>query len=147
MKVLFKTPITAFLLISFIALSGMAFTPVSMSTDDCPNMEPPRWEKLGQRKVNRGLDHDEIFVTARDGRFSKIKLKVRKSGINMHRLVLHFGNGTTQEVNVRNNIPAGGETRVIDIKGGKRILKKAVFFYDTKGIINNKATVELWGRH
>ena len=107
---------------------------------------PPQWEKLGERKVNRKVDRDEILVTARDGRFSKIKIGVRRSGINMHRCVIHFANGGKQEVNIRKNIPAGSSTRVIDINGGKRVIKKVVFWYDTKGL-QDKAVVALWGRH
>lgn len=105
-----------------------------------------KWEKLGERKINRKLDRDEIFVTAREGRFSKIKIGVKESAINMHRCVIHFANGSTQEVNIRKNIPAGGTTRVIDINGGKRVIKKIVFWYDTKGL-QNKARVVVWGRH
>ena len=35
---------------------------------------PPRWEKLGQRRVNYGLDRDEILVTAREGTFTALRL-------------------------------------------------------------------------
>jgi len=44
-------------------------------------------------------------------------------------------------------MPAGGETRVIDLRGRRRAISKVVFWYDTKGIAENKATVDLWGRH
>lgn len=108
----------------------------------------PRWENLGQRKVNYSLDRDEIMVTARDGRFSAVKLKVRKGAINMHKMTIHFGDGTKQQVNLRNKIPAGGETRVVNLKGNKkRVIRKVVFWYDTKNLANKRATVELWGRH
>ena len=38
-----------------------------------------KWEKLGERKVNLGLDHDRIVIGAGDGIFSKLKIKVRNS--------------------------------------------------------------------
>lgn len=111
-------------------------------------IHPPKWEKLGQRKVNYKLDRDEIMVTARDGRFSAVKLKVRKGGVNMHKMTIHFGDGTVQNVNLKNKIPAGGATRVVDLKGKKkRVIRKVVFWYDTKNLANRKAVVELWGRH
>lgn len=109
--------------------------------------ELPRWERLGSRKVKKSLDRDEILVTRREGRFSAVKLKVRKSGINLHRFVVHFVGGGQQEVKVRKNMPAGGETRVIDLRGRRRAISKVVFWYDTKGIAGNKAKVDLWGRH
>ena len=108
---------------------------------------PGPWELLGKRKVNYGLDRDEIMVTAREGGFTKLKLRVLKSPINLHRFVVHYGNGSKQEVAVRKKIPAGGETRVIDLKGGKRVIRKIVFWYDTKGLQKKRATVAVWGRH
>ncbi len=111
------------------------------------NLQPPRWEKLGERKVNFGVDRDEIMVTAAEGRFTAIKLMVRRSAINLHKVAIHFGNGDVDEVEVRNDIPAGGETRVIDIQGNRRVIRKVVFWYDTKNRANDRAVVELWGRH
>ena len=106
-----------------------------------------RWEKLGQRTVNYHLDRDEIPVTLRDGRFTALKLVVRKAPVHLHRVVVHFGNGEHMEISVRKRIPAGGQTRVIDLPGGKRVIRKVVFWYDTKGLPRGKAVVELWGRH
>ena len=107
----------------------------------------PRWEKLGERRVNLGLDHDRIEVGARDGYFSKLKIIVRNSGINCHKIVVHFGNGESQNIDIRQDIPSGGESRVIDIDGRKRVIKHVDFWYDTKGLINDRAVGELWGRH
>lgn len=108
---------------------------------------PPRWELLGTRKVNYGLDRDEIVVTRAEGVFSALKLKVRKGGINLHRVAVHFGNGDVQELEVRENISVGGESRVLDLEGNKRIIQKVVFWYDTKNYANQKASVDLWGRN
>ncbi|MEZ4912288.1 MAG: DUF2541 family protein [Saprospiraceae bacterium] len=114
-----------------------AFTPSSQG----------RWTVLGERKVNLGLDHDKIVVGVQDGVFTKLKIKVKRSGINLHRVVVHYANGERQELEVREDVKRGGETRVIDLKGNKRIIKEVDFWYDTKGLINNKAVVVLLGRH
>lgn len=108
---------------------------------------PPRWEKLGERNVNFKVDRDEIFVTASEGRFTALKIKVRKGAINLHKMVVHFGDGSTQEVETRDEIAAGGESRVINLEGNRRVIQKVVFVYDTKNFANRKAEVELWGRH
>lgn len=108
---------------------------------------PPRWEYLGQRRVDFSRDRDEIFVTARDGVFTAIKIRVKKAPIEMHRLIIHFANGTTQEIELRQNIPAGGSSRIIDLPGNKRIIQKVVFVYETKNRSPRRAVVELWGRH
>jgi Protein of unknown function (DUF2541) len=105
------------------------------------------WERLGTRKVNYGLDRDEIFVTAKDGIFTALKIKVKRGGVNMHKLVVHYGNGQTDEIELRNNFTPGSESRVLDLVGNKRIIQKVVFWYDTKNIARRRAVVELWGRH
>lgn len=105
------------------------------------------WERLGARKVNYGLDRDEIFVTAKDGIFSALKIKVKRGGINMHKLVVHYGNGQTDEIELRQNFAPGSESRVLDLVGNKRIIQKVVFWYDTKNIARRRGVVELWGRH
>ena len=105
------------------------------------------WEKLGSRKVNYGLDRDEIMVTRAEGTFRKVQLRFKKAPINMHRMILHFGNGTQQEVKLQKTFRAGEKTRVIDIKGGKRVIKKVVFWYDTKNLAAKRGKVELWGKH
>lgn len=131
---------SALLLVAFI-FSLMSFT------GDTANTVPPRWEKLGERKVNYGLDRDEIFVTASEGRFTALKFAVQKSGINMHKMVVHFGNGDTQEIELREEIPAGGESRVINLEGNRRVIRKVVFWYDTKNFADKRAELALWGRH
>lgn len=105
------------------------------------------WERLGARRVNYGLDRDEIFVTAKDGIFSALKIKVKRGGINMHKLVVHYGNGQTDEIELRQNFAPGSESRVLDLVGNKRIIQKVVFWYDTKNIARRRGVVELWGRH
>ncbi len=108
---------------------------------------PPRWEKLGERKVNFAADRDEILVTASEGRFTALKILVKKGRINMHKMVIHFGDGTEQEVETRDEIRAGGESRVINLEGNRRVIRKVVFVYDTKNFADQRAEVELWGRH
>ncbi len=109
---------------------------------------PPNWEKLGTRKVNYKAEKDVIMVTRWEGRFNAIKLKVEKSPVNVHRFVIFYRNGQKQEVKVRKKINAGGSTRVINLKGNsRRVINRVEFWYDTKGIQDKRAKVELWGRH
>jgi hypothetical protein len=123
-----------------ILITGSAFTPK-------PGYTQGRWEKLGERKVNFKADRDEIHVGVADGKFDALKLKVTEGAINLQRMVVHFGNGDTKEIEMRSNIARGGESRVIDLPGNNRIITKVVFWYDTKNHANRKAHVALWGKH
>ena len=126
--------------ILFIPLLSFAYLKVTVDS-------PPRWEKLGQRKVNFRVDRDEIIVGRFEGFFDALQVKVKKGPINMHRMVVHFRNGQTTEIELKNNFSAGSESRVIDLPGNNRIITSVAFWYDTKGFSGSKAVVELWGRH
>ena len=130
------------LLLSILGLSALLF-------NQCASANVPdnrSWEKLGQRTVKKTADRDVIPVTAFEGNFKKIKLKVKRAGVKFRHVMVHYGNGTKEEINIRKWIPAGGETRVIDLKGYDRIIKKVVFYYDTASLKRSNALVELWAK-
>jgi hypothetical protein len=46
----------------------------------------------------------------------------------MERMVVTYDNGAPDRIDVRENIPKGGESRVIDLRGvGKRSIRKIEF--------------------
>ncbi len=108
---------------------------------------PDGWERLGSRTVNHAIDRDEISVTARDGTFRKIKLRVRHRQVTFRDVKVHFANGDVQDVELRRAIPAGGETRVIDLAGRNRVITRVVFWYNTTRVRGKRAVVELYGQH
>ncbi len=107
--------------------------------------QTPKWKLLGIRKVKLHTERDVILVGADEGVFKKIKLTVKVSGIHFKDMKVHFANGDTFDVKIRRIIPAGGETRVIDLPGKNRIIKKVVFWYKSTKKNNKRATVRLWG--
>jgi len=72
--------------------------------------------------------------------------RVTDSPLNMHRIVVTYDNGSAERLDVRQNISKGGETRDIDLAGGKRSIRTIEFWYDTKGLFNGKADVTAFGR-
>jgi hypothetical protein len=112
---------------------------------DAPGLQRG-WVLLGQRVVNDRIDHDVIAVTVDRGDFKSIKLVVERAPVDFHRVVVYFGNDTKQEVEVRKTVPAGGETRVIDLVGKDRVISRVQFWYDAKTIRGRRAAVRLLGR-
>lgn len=106
-----------------------------------------KWEQLGSKEVNFGLDRDEIIVTGSEGVFKSVMLKVKKAPINMYKMNIVFGDGSEQNVELKNNFRAGSQSRIIDLEGNNRVIRKVVLLYDTKNYKRRKATVELWGKH
>ncbi len=107
----------------------------------------PKWTKLGTRTVNWSVDQDVIPVTGSQGSFNAIKITVDKAAVNFGDVKIHFKKGAPQDVKIKKKIPAGGETRVIEINGKNRIITKVTFWYTTaKPAPRGKAIVNLFGR-
>ncbi len=104
------------------------------------------WKKLGARNVKHRTEKDVILVGAKEGTFKAIKLTVKKSGIHMLDMKVHFVNGDVFDVEIRNFIPAGGETRVIDLPGVNRRIEKVTFWYKSLKKNDKEARIRLWGK-
>jgi hypothetical protein len=106
-----------------------------------------RWERLGTRTVDWGLDRDIIPVTWKDGWFDAVRIEVHGGALNMHKCIIHFENGQQDDVEIRQLFTRRSSSRVIDLPGNKRRIEKIVFWYDTKNRARSKAVVTVWGRH
>lgn len=105
----------------------------------------PGWHKIGETTVDFKADKDALIVLGAD-KFKAIQIKVTDAPIKLEDLEVYYENDTKQDVQVRNIFKAGEKTRIIDLTGGDRNLKKVVFVYHSipnwKG---EKAHVELYG--
>ena len=88
----------------------------------------PRWTRLGTRNVTDRADHDVIVVTAAEGRFNAVQFRVRGHAVDFRRVVIHFANGGDQNVEMRDTIRAGGESRAIDVDGTDRVIRSIEFW-------------------
>jgi hypothetical protein len=104
------------------------------------------WRLLGTVSASHSADHDVILVRGPYDYFRQIKFKVTDAPVNIHRLVVTYDDGGLPEnINTRFQIPRGGESRIIDLRGGKRKIRSIEFWYNTKGILNGKADVTVFG--
>ena len=104
------------------------------------------WERLGVRTVLLAGDVDVIPVTAAEGLFRAVQLRVRQNGIFINDMQITFGNGNQMDVPLRHHIPKGGKTRVIDLPGARRNIRSVRIVYRSEMDLGGRATVELWGR-
>lgn len=133
-------------LIGFFALVGTSLSSFSYQSNSL-QLSSSRWELLGTRKVNFGLDRDVISVGRHEGSFTKLKVLVSGGGINMHKMVVVYGNGKRDELQVRHNFRQGSDSRIIDLNGRNRVIKEVIFWYDTKNISGRRARIRVFGRH
>jgi hypothetical protein len=105
------------------------------------------WTLLGERRVSDAVDHDVIAVTAARGDFRKLQFRVLDRGVQFRHVVVHFANGDHQEVELRDVIPAGGRSRVIDIAGGDRVIRSIELRYDAQALGGRTARVRVYAQH
>lgn len=127
--------------IALMSICSLSFTNPAHLTDF------RNWKKLGSKKVNYQLDRDVVKVGWREGGFTKLKLVVTNGSLNMHRMVIEYRDGSKQRVALSQQFKKGSDSRIIDLQGRKRIIKDITFWYDSKNISRNRATVHVFGRH
>ena len=104
------------------------------------------WRELGSVKAGHHADHDRIEINGPHDTFRKIKIKVEGSDMNLRKMVVVYEDGGKPEnIQIRDDIKKGGESRAIDLKGGKRKLKSVEFWFEAKGFLSGKAEVYLFG--
>ena len=105
------------------------------------------WVKLGSVNAGHDADHDRITVTGPHDNFRKLKFKVKNALLTMRQVVVTYDDGAPEKLDVKENLAAGAETRVIDLHGGKRSIRTIEFWYETKNNKGDKAEVVAFGQH
>ena len=132
-----KTIIRGFMLVSLILLAA--------STAGA-DQSPGRWELLGQREVDFKNDHDQIDVGRSEGRFRQIEIRVKNAPIEVSDMVVTFGNDETFKPNLRHRFAEGSGSRVIDLPGDRRTIKRIDFNYKSINRREGKGTVVVLAR-
>lgn len=102
------------------------------------------WVLLGQREVSDRTDHDVIPVTAARGEFRRIKFVVLRAPVQFHQVVVRYGNGSFESLDLRETIPAGDESRAVNLAGGDRVIRSIEFWYDAN-TMGRRALVRAFG--
>ncbi len=103
------------------------------------------WHKIGETTVNFQKETDEISVIGAD-RFASIKFKIEDAPIDLISMEIYYESGDKQDVKINMPIKAPGESKIIDLNGGERSLKKIIFKYKTLPNRKDvKAHVEILG--
>jgi hypothetical protein len=84
---------------------------------------------LGCQKVGFITDRDVIRVGRGEGRFKSIRLQVSGNKVYMDDLKVIYANGEPDDIPVRSEIRAGGQTRALDLRGERRAIKQIEMKY------------------
>ena len=99
---------------------------------------------LGSAHVDGGADHDVIKVGRHDGKFHAIQLTVDTGAVEFDRVLVHFGNGSREDLPVREAVPAGGRTQPIELPGDRCIIESVELWY-RKAAWEHRPKVSLFG--
>lgn len=117
---------------------------VSLQAQEGREGREGRWERLGDAHVDGHNDHDNIHVGRSDGKFRAVQLRVSGGAIDFQKVIVHFGDGSTQELEFREHIQDGGRTRPMDLTGDRRRIESVELWY-SKESWHRRPKVELYG--
>ena len=95
----------------------------------CLSVRGQVWDFLGDAQIDGTRDHDRIQVKRRDGVFHTIQLRVSGDPIFLDRVVVHFGDGTSEELAVGDRIWPGRRNRVMGLAGKPHTVESVELWY------------------
>jgi hypothetical protein len=101
--------------------------------------------KLGHRNVRWLGDRDIIHVGLHEGEFRRIFFTVEDNDIFIHKLNVIYSNGVDDFILIEWHIPAGEQSRVIDLRADERNIRRVEFSYRRVTNFDGPAEVTLWG--
>src|SRR5258708_34514861 len=79
------------------------------------------WVYLGQSHVDGQHDHDNIKVGAAAGRYRSLQIRVANGPIEFDHIVVHYGNGESETLQVRDVIRARGHSPASPPSGDRHV--------------------------
>ena len=128
-------------------LFGLALSQAALAQKGKAVDTAAKWDYLGESNVDGRVDHDTIKIGSGAGMYRAIQLKVSGGPVEFAKVIVHFGNGTSEPLELRERIPAGGKTRVIDLPGARRVIQSVEFFYAKGNHASARPKVRLFGKH
>ena len=109
-----------------------------------PAVLAKRWILLGTAHVDKSEDHKTIHVGNEAGQLKQIQVRVTDGAIDLQRLVVHFANGTQEELAVADRIRSGGKTHDIDLPGERRGIESVELWF-SKEYADTRPEVSVYG--
>ncbi len=103
------------------------------------------WQIIGTTQARFTADHDGIIVREPFNNFRAVKFKVTDAPLRMVKMVVTYADGAPDNIETMMDIPQGGESRIIDLRGvGQRKIRRIDFWYDTRGVARGRANVTVF---
>ena len=102
---------------------------LAVASTICLPAQGQAWDFLGIRQIDATRDHDKIQVTRRNGVFQALQLRVSGDAIFFDRVVIHFGDGTSEALAVQGRIWPEGRNHIIGFSGERRVVESVEVWY------------------
>jgi hypothetical protein len=110
-----------------------------------PMAHAENWVYLGQAHVDGQHDHDNIEVGKAAGRYRFLQVRVNNAPIEFDRIVVHYGNGQAETLQVRDVIRKGDRSRAIPLEGD-RMVQSLELWYGKAHPFSRRPEVSLFGQ-
>ncbi len=100
---------------------------------------------LGSTRLSHQENDTDVVRTSCKPRINAIKLESKRGQVEIEALWVRYRNGERERLEVRDRIAQGGETRWIDLRGGKRCVVAVGVIGDTE-LSLDQARVDIHGR-
>lgn len=87
------------------------------------------WDFLGDAQIDSTQDHEKVQVSRRHAVVHAIQLRVSGDAVFFDRVVIHFGDGKSEELVVEGRIWPGGKNRVIGFSGDRAVESVELWYY------------------
>lgn len=87
------------------------------------------WDFLGCAQLDARLDYGKVQISRRGCLFRTIQLRITGDAIFFDHVLLHFDNGTYQNVVIGRRISSEEKEYVINLPGESHTLESVEFFY------------------
>jgi len=139
-----KKEILLFTAIMFFNIQVFAQSVVSTKTGP-----PGIWQQLGTLNVDSStLIHDDFVLTG-PAEFRSLKFTATGGDVQVENVNVIYQNGQVDQLNIKYLVPAGGESRIIDLKmemksGVRKIRRVTVWYQPAEPGNLNHPKLSLW---
>ena len=104
-----------------------------------------RWIPLVRAAIDPAADKTELVVEPTSARLRSFRLRARGGAIDVIHVTVVFGNHRRFDIPLRAVIPAGGESRVIDLPGDDRRISRVFLRHAPVGGAPGRVELSAWG--
>ena len=111
------------------ALTGIALAVAALAAPVALAKE----QVIGTVNFAGAVQRDVIDVGGREGQFVGLRMEARQSDVEVIDLKVVYGNGSGEDIRVRQTFKAGTSSRVLDLAGNKRAIRQIIVTYVPRG--------------